>query len=227
MIQYFDNVLPKFYLEDLQNIIFGADITWVHYKETAGGYNGNFSWIHDENTEETELFAYKPSVKEPLFNYDVLIYSVSELLGYKLDLERIKINLMIPTKKSYENGYNRPHVDYTEPGMKSFLLYLNNTDGDTFLFDKIYNNQDPGKMNVIKRVTPKENSAIMFDSNRYHASSIPTMSSRAVINVVFWEPGAKEQYYKNKNAELQVPFAPIPEIFSSTTEIKNYFQRKK
>jgi hypothetical protein len=228
MIQHFNNVLPRFYLQDLQDKIFNSDITWVHHNETAGGYNGNYSWIDDDNTEETDMFSYKQprESSERLFSYDVLYYTVSELLGFKLELERIKLNLMLPKQKTKLNGYNRPHIDYPEAGMKTFLLYLNDADGDTFIFDKIYNGEDPGEMKVIERVTPRENTAILFDSNRYHASSITTFGKRSVINVVFWEPGVKQKYWQEQQDKMQVPFEPIPQSFSGVNHIRSFFQKK-
>jgi len=228
MIQHFSNVLPKFYLQDIQSKIFGSDITWVHHNETAGGYNGNYSWIDDANTEETDLFSYKPpkNDNEKLFSYDVLIYTISELIGEMFELERIKTNLMLPKSKYKPDGYNRPHVDYPESGMKTFLLYLNDSDGDTFIFDKTYTGEDPGEMNMIERVTPKQNTAILFDSNRYHASSIPTLNQRSVINVVFWEPGFKQKYWQDQQIKMQVPFDPLPETFQGTNHIKTFFQKR-
>lgn len=228
MIQKFFNVLPKFYLEDLQKHIFNPGITWIHYNETAGGYNGNYAWIDDDNTEETDLLSYKPprNDNEKLFSYDVLVYSISELLGQRLELERIKTNLMLPKPKMKLQGYNRPHIDYPECGMKTFLLYLNDCDGDTFIFDKTYTGENPGKMTVIEQITPNANTAVMFDSYRYHASSIPTLGKRAVINVVFWEPGFKQRYWEEQQAKMQVPFSPLPESFEGSTHIKSFFQKK-
>ncbi len=226
MIQYFDNVLSKFYLEDIQKAVFSADYTWVHHNETAGGYNGNYAWIDDENTEETDLFAYKPptNLNERLVSNDPLIYAISDLVGYKIEIERIKTNLMLPKSKVKLNGYNRPHVDYLEPGMKTFLLYLNDADGDTFVFDKTFTGKHPGELSIISRVTPKANSAILFDSYRYHASSIPTLNKRSVINVVFWEPGARDQYFKEQQKNMKVPFDPLPEVFQGTSHIKSFFK---
>lgn len=102
MIQHFSHVLPKFYLQDIQQKIFGSDITWVHHNQTAGGYNGNYAWIDDDNTEETNLLSYKPpkNDNEKLFSYDVLVYAISELIGQTFELERIKTNLMLP-KSNY------------------------------------------------------------------------------------------------------------------------------
>ena len=59
---------------------------------------------------------------------------------------------------------------------KSFLFYLNDSDGDTFFFD------DNGE--ITDRVTPKQNTVIEFNSRTLHASSNPTDGPRYVLNSV-------------------------------------------
>lgn len=228
LIQKFDNVLSKFYLEDLQKAVFSADYTWVHHEETAGGYNGNYSWVEDDNTEETDLFAHRAprNANENMITYDPLIYTVADLMDYRVELERIKINLMLPKSKLNPNSYNRPHVDYPEPGMKTFLFYLNDADGDTVIFDKIFTGEDPGKLTVVERITPKANSAVLFDSYRYHASSTPTLNKRSVINLVFWDPKSRKQAFDEQQKKMNLPFAPLPDSFSGTSHIKEFFNKK-
>lgn len=227
IVKHYSNVLNRFYLEDLKKTIFSNRFTWVRHNETAGGYNGNFSWIEDENTEETDLFSHDwpKNYKDQSISTDCLVYAISEIMGYRIELERIKINLMMPKAKQNPASYNRPHVDYPEPGMKTFLFYLNDADGDTYLFDKTYSKADPGKLSVVEHVTPRENCAILFDSYRYHASSIPVNSKRVAINVVFWEPNVRDTYYSNQQRDLEIPFAPLPESFNSLTQIQEFFKK--
>ena len=226
MIEKHKNVLSDFYLADLYDYISGPMFRWSHFGETASGYNGNYAWVEDENTEEIDLFTGHASKDSGPVSYEPLIYTISNIVGYKIEIERIKTNLLLPNNNTRKNSYNRPHVDYPENGMKTFLLYLNDSDGDTFLFDKIYNGQDPGRLQVIDRVTPNKNSAILFDSNRYHASSTPTTNKRFVINIVFWEPKIKQKYLEEQQKRLEVPFDPLPESFSGTYHIKTFFQKK-
>ena len=53
------------------------------------------------------------------------------------------------------------------------IYYINDSDGDTFL-----------NKTETKRITPKANSAVIFPSNLWHASSNPTKGKRIVINYV-------------------------------------------
>ena len=61
---------------------------------------------------------------------------------------------------------------------KSLIYYINDSDGDTIFFNK--------KLKEIKRVTPKKNTAVLFDSNILHCGCNPIKSSmRGVINFIF------------------------------------------
>jgi hypothetical protein len=69
------------------------------------------------------------------------------------------------------------------------LYYVNDSDGDTFIFDKtsddIKGRRDifeRTKFNVLKRVTPKKGRVVLFNGNRYHSSSGPTKDVRCIIN---------------------------------------------
>ena len=95
-----------------------------------------------------------------------------------LDIYRMKVNLLMPYPNAPE--YHVPHQDvaWGERGReyKSFLYYLNDSDGDTFFFDD--------QNNIIQRQTPKANTMIEFDSRMLHASSNPTQGPRYVLNTV-------------------------------------------
>jgi hypothetical protein len=76
-----------------------------------------------------------------------------------------------------------PHVDYKTPH-RTALLYLNDSDGDTYFY-----NSDPflvmeNDFQVTDKVSPKANRFVTFDGLTYHSSSTPSKSLyRAVINI--------------------------------------------
>jgi ectoine hydroxylase-related dioxygenase (phytanoyl-CoA dioxygenase family) len=78
----------------------------------------------------------------------------------------------------------------------AMVYYCHDADGETVLFDKRYNqamkhderflNYGAYKLSEIARITPKKGRAVLFNSNRFHASSNPIVSRRRVIlNHVF------------------------------------------
>ena len=97
---------------------------------------------------------------------------------------RVKANLLT---RGSGDGYHLPHIDGDSPH-KVFLYYVNNSDGDTVMFDKFFDpNQDSVKdLSIVDRVSPEMGKAIVFDGYQYHASSSPILNDfRCVINIDF------------------------------------------
>lgn len=101
---------------------------------------------------------------------------------------RLKYNFL--DKKNFpEYSYNMPHHDAVPENKKlySIVYYLNDSDGDTYLFDQFAIDDRPitGKLSLNQKVSPKKNSAVIFESNRLHAGSNPkSVDRRYVINIV-------------------------------------------
>jgi len=100
---------------------------------------------------------------------------------------RIRLGLITVTQ---DTVVHTPHIDFPFEH-KTGLLYLNNCDGDTILYDKKYNTDydkdeydqmvrnDPGE--PITTFNPEENKLVLFDGLLYHSSSSPTTSDRRVV----------------------------------------------
>lgn len=88
------------------------------------------------------------------------------------DLFRVRFGLYLPIKNP--PLYNNIHVDMKIPH-KVCLYYVNDTDGDTFFFDR--NRQ------VCNRISPKKGRAVVFDGLTLHASSMPSKKYRISLNL--------------------------------------------
>lgn len=132
--------------------------------------------LHTDGTPEDNLFE---AVGLPI------LWFLEQKTGIKfLDINRIKINLLTPNNTT-EDNYAPPHYDVPDPGWVSMVYYINDSDGDTKIFDK-YVAQRNTDLKVIGTSTPKAGNAVIFDSNRWHSSSNPIkFPSRYVINFVF------------------------------------------
>ena len=105
------------------------------------------------------------------------------LCNYNLsnkNINRIKINTTFPFPKNTKKNYGPIHIDNDKKGSISIIYYLHNTDGDTVFFDENSNNPK-----IIKRVSPRQGRAVVFNSNIPHAGCCPSNSPfRQVINFV-------------------------------------------
>lgn len=190
MIQYFENFAGEFLKEDIQREVLKSQTwLWQFRTETSGQYEApDFAWIEDENTEDTpQLIHVVNDASKDMQIISPMIYKIADTVGYKIQLQRVKANLLWPNpSKKIENSYHRPHADHGRPNAKTLLYYVNDADGDTVIFNKRWTGEDPGKLEISYRVSPKAGSAVLFDSNIYHASSSPTTGIRSVINFIFW-----------------------------------------
>jgi hypothetical protein len=102
---------------------------------------------------------------------------------------RVKYNLMLQVDKKYEDMYNTPHPDNDVIGNKnqfSIIYYTNDSDGDTVFFNEFFDgNLSVKNPTIYQRVKPKKNRLVLFQSDRFHASSNPIKHPvRSVINFI-------------------------------------------
>lgn len=122
----------------------------------------------------------------------------------KFDVEvnkclRMIAMLTLPNPNRNDNTYLLPHVDVQVPH-KVLLYYVNDSDGDTFIFnEKIQHKsqavftisdrfKDSGnfiKKTLHTRITPKKGTAVLFDGLQYHSGNVPSVDPRFVINFIF------------------------------------------
>lgn len=96
------------------------------------------------------------------------------------NIRRIRVGLLTATESPMAHP---PHVDFFTPH-KTGILYMNDSDGDTILYNEHFSeNQETTNFNIKNTVTPKENRVLLFDGLQYHGSSSPTKNNcRIVVN---------------------------------------------
>jgi hypothetical protein len=94
------------------------------------------------------------------------------------------------------------HINFGMPHLV-MLYYVNDSDGDTVIFDKTLDDIPNGihypdeycTLNITHRISPKRGRVLFFDGKFYHASSSPTKSVRSIITLdLFGE--FEDQSYK-------------------------------
>lgn len=183
--------------------------------ETMIMYNDTVNWGYRDQTagvDGIDWEAVDPKIKETwmlqhdMYGIDVGVRNQATFDLAKINLfflehylnrpinivQRIKANMCVKDVEA-KGMYHPPHVDVGNPDAFSMVYYLHDdTDGDTVIFDRQYNPNNPSKkqhegLNELVRVTPKKGRAVVFNSNRYHASSIPSEHDRrCIINYCFF-----------------------------------------
>jgi hypothetical protein len=183
--EVFAKDFPWFFLE---NITFnGLD---AKNKEKLGTHYGLTHVFLDSNRG-----VYSPSVALFL----PIIASAMESINTRYIKERLlagRLFLQLPNGEA--SVPNNAHIDLEEPHIV-FLYYVNDSDGDTVIFDKTTKDVPPSDLRMrhmrpgykeyeqsmfspMKTITPKKGTVVIFDGSRYHASSNPTTNKRCVVN---------------------------------------------
>lgn len=162
-------------------------------------FSNSFPWILLDNITYSEkkgdslyglnhtFLAKDKNLMEPILPYLLpIVANCVDELGIKYqfkNLEAGRVFMQLPNGASHQN---EPHIDSDKPHWV-FLYYVNDSDGDTVLFEKL----SPWNTTVVygevshketQRITPKQGSCIIFDGSIYHASSSPTKNKRCVVN---------------------------------------------
>jgi hypothetical protein len=161
--------------------------------------NGNFPWylISDKTVHNDHNVVNIPNIIECLqFNHILLEeykqkanssyyrlfeekipYILKKLNLKNIQIIRAKLNLQTQITNNQPNLHNTPHRD-SNFRHNVFMLYLNDSDGDTIIFDENFK--------IKKRITPKKNRVVIFDGITYHTGCHPCKNDkRIVLNVNF------------------------------------------
>jgi hypothetical protein len=109
-------------------------------------------------------------------------------LGFEVDqMSRIRANISFRQDNYPDHCYTVPHMDNEDPNGMVFLYYVNDSDGDTILFNERGDGLSaPDKLTECVRIKPKANTGVLFRCNQYHAPVPPRETpARFVINYVF------------------------------------------
>ena len=187
-LQKVDNLLPTGFQNFLDRELENMN-AWLYLDSASGikdAYDPNDRNIVDSPQFTHMIFDPELGVTSPLFEYvKPILWFLEDRTGYKaVELGRIKANLLLPTNTK-SNNYNPPHIDSGNKDYTSMVYYVNDSDGDTRIFNN-HVEENYYDLKMIESNPPKKGSAILFPSTRFHCSSNPINSKkRIILNFVF------------------------------------------
>lgn len=166
------------------------EITKVeHHRKQIDEISKKYGPVLDTQKFTYEVFRGTPNNKpfaairfDPNSSYNKTIPNTAKLIDYIQTVNnlqdyavgRIYINMQTIRPKW---SMAAPHPDYLRDKLITVLYYVNDSDGDTFLFDG---------SDCICRAEPIMGTGIVYPSTTLHAGSTPIKhNTRVVINVVF------------------------------------------
>ena len=194
MYKVIDNFLPNIYANILEEMV-KSEVAWNCLQNKTGVTEENSKNLKYYKTPGADYsglqYGFTHSALDKLGNRSIffekilpMLYFVEEKANIEVkEISRIRLGLSVSTGKEVQHY---PHVDEYEPHYV-LLYYVNDSDGDTFMLNEMYQEGvNPKDFTVKERVTPKKNRAVIFDGLRYHHSSNPVNNSlRFVVNINF------------------------------------------
>jgi hypothetical protein len=193
-----DNFIPEAYQQSILTLLTGPEFGWSFFDYSVSDMPLDAYYFTDFPTKEHMQFRhvfYRDDEEVSSFAK----YIESLFISYQLHMDseikhkqRVKSNLLV--KDSFGPHLQPPHVDgmivrdgeYNSIGKKTLLYYVNDSDGDTVLYNEYFTGESIGKITVQQIVKPVRGRAIIFDSNQIHSGTNPELNNtRMVINCVF------------------------------------------
>lgn len=191
------NILSAEKFTNLYNLVSGVNFPWYYQPDIA--FLGFDDHKTDPNVYPSFGFTHivwdadNGKVSDVLQFVAPIVENFQSLSNVKINnFLRIKINLQIPIKGYTADKYNGAHIDRFDPH-KTIIFYLNDSDGDSVIFENVYNSLDQSTwypnvdLKIKEKVTPVVNSLYYLDNGlTYHSGSNPINSLRRMtININF------------------------------------------
>lgn len=181
-----DNFINEIIQEEINSYIRRNNFSWNYCKDgTQRLYDKRYHFI-DENTIDSPQFTHDLNNSHDSFVTQYLLHCMKDYFGRSFSdrILRIKANMLLQNKEYKPHNYHIPHCDYEE-NAESALYYIDDSDGDTFIFNE-KPNINLTNVTIRDRIAPVKGRLVLFDSTYLHASSSPVISSeRLVINFLF------------------------------------------
>lgn len=192
-----DNVLEKSMIDDLSSLMINTDLMpWYYRSQSAYNdgarqtdikYEGSF--VHSFIVDGNDNSQFAPFIRDCITK---ACQTANMPLSY---IHRAKAGLFVINPKE---TIHPPHVDFTLAPKYTGLIYVNDSDGDTIIYNEDYDissDMHPyeyytkvyeGRLTVNKTVKPTSNRLLCFNTNQYHSASSPTYhANRIAINFNF------------------------------------------
>jgi len=183
--------LVNFLTEDQENAIYNlvtdCRFPWSYYEGTIlpSDYMKTNDYIIMQGINPPQ-FSHFAKI-EDCFYIDLISPLLNTLASYyntNLQIMKLKFNLL---HKNTDSTHHFAHTDVDElnDNIKTAIYYINDSDGDTYIFNEKAPKQKD-EVTVYKTITPEKGKMLVFNSNIFHASSSPIHNNiRLVLNIVF------------------------------------------
>lgn len=183
-----DDAVPEETQVQLENLFMSPQIDWTFNPSSlyVGGklLDNTSDFPQTVSTVDTPLMTHICAFNHAKTNNSLVpVFPVIESVPHDITkLLRVKVNLTNPTPGTTADSHNPVHVDAgIEEDYLVGVYYINNADGDTFIFNEKKGHQGP--LTIKQRVSPKRGRLVVFNGGYLHAGGLPTKGPRLVMNI--------------------------------------------
>ena len=175
MIEVYDNFLPQPYFDSLRDLLTSPNFAWNFFpnitamKELSDDNSYGFSFTIFNSIQ-------KYSIQETKESWITLpaLFSIQEKVKCKT-IVRARYDLTTYNPSNYRHPY---HIDMNHHSFVSAILYMNESDGNTLIYDKkVVNANDidyTKNYEIKKSIDPLPNRLLVFDGNYVHTGHSPS-----------------------------------------------------
>lgn len=196
-------ILDNLIDEETQNQIEDAmfDIKWKFVMDNTSPYNPKLMGMKYRKFLSPFEYNISPSIQADLKNNLKGLKLINPVLQktfnyINFDVKKIRrcmAGIQGVQVIREKNIICEPHINCENPHLV-LLYYVNNSDGETILYDKFIDNFleeeifDPDliekyQFNIVKKIMPKQGRILLFDGRNYHSASSPTTGVRCIITL--------------------------------------------
>lgn len=185
-----DELISDIQAKDIHDKIMNYKTPWFTTEHTRKATVDGLSYLAYKKLGkpiiEGPQFVHRVVAEEGIVNNN--FFSLAEIFTKKicqkyeidsLNLLRLKLNYQSPIPDNKEGMYNTPHYDQTTPHL-AMIYYVNDTDGDTYIFDDV-------ALNIHTKVSPKMGRCLFLDGSMLHTGQHPIKSEYRVVANFNWE----------------------------------------
>jgi hypothetical protein len=191
-----DNLIPEVYQNELKQTLSYIPLYYtssIGYDENTPSADG-IKFLDNVGFSHSLIMQGKENSTEWALFRPILYFFAARTNVFVKQVLRVRLRLTLQHPDREKFLFNKPHIDLPDYNglYKTLVYYINDSDGDTFIFDKFFNKED--SINVLKDIdkkiilqhTPRQGSAVYFEGHQYHAGNTPIKyKHRYVINFDF------------------------------------------
>jgi len=188
-----ENFIPIDYQRHIETVMTGMEFPWVFNKNMVSG--DDVFLDNDNNHAGFNHFFYEHQKTQS--NFFQLFYPIFLSISSKVNIPfnmliRMRANMTLANPES-KLDWHMPHIDSFMPHYNA-IYYVNDTDGDTVIFNETNNEYDSGQQDITtiknneftvkQRIKPQRGKLLVFPGKYYHSSSpVRNHKYRCVINM--------------------------------------------